>query len=170
VLHERLRDVLVQLVIADPEGSAIDYGRDAISQGDGGHGKHGTTSAPPPRVNPIAHEWAEFFARALDMAELDLATLQGRAQVQPRRIGSGGRVASSIANARKRRIATSPVYQGRPSAFVAYVEGCSEDLVTRTRGEKGLDSFGLRVKRNAVTANPRHVFSESATTTTEDPT
>lgn len=142
LLHERLRDGLAQLMIAEPEGPAIDYGRDTINQGDGGHGKHGTTSCAPPSVSSLAVEWAEFFSRALDMVELDLAHVRGT--TRPPGVVSTGRVSNEAAKARKRRITTLAIYRGRPDAFVAYVEGCSADLVRKARAAKDQDSYGLK--------------------------
>lgn len=146
-LHERIRDGLAQLVVWSPEGASIDYSRDSISQGDGGHGKHGTTTAAPPRVNALAQEWAEFFARAADMLEHDLARERGQLPAVERRIGSAGRVSSGVTAQRKARIRREPLYRGRPAQFVAYVEGCGEDLVLKARAAAGLDPFGLPIPK-----------------------
>jgi hypothetical protein len=163
-LHERLRDVLPQLMIADPQGSAVDpsmggHGR-LIDRGSGGHGKHGGTTAAPPQVNAVALEYAELFGRLLDMAEMDLAVLQGREKFQPHRVGSGGKVSNRVANDRRRRIVRSAVYTGRRAAFVAYVEGCSESLVQKVRAERGLDAHGLPVdKARPITAQARDMLA-----------
>lgn len=141
----RVNDVLVRLLLADPEGSAIDYGGDSISQGRGGHGKHGTTSVAPPRFDSMAVQWADFFRRAVELAELDLARMTGEA-AQVTHVGSG-RVAAGPARDRKRRIVRSELYEGRACEFVAYVEGCSADHVRRTRAERGLDAYGLKERR-----------------------
>lgn len=164
-LGDRINQALAELVVADPEGGAIDYGRDRVSTGRGGHGSH-RGSTPPPRVHPLASEWAGFFRRALDLMELDLARLRGRAPrpEAPRQ----GRVASGVAARRKRRIIESELYRGRPAEFVAYVEGCSADLVRKVRGERGLDPYGLPVKRDRLTAPPSEGLKTSESTTTEE--
>jgi hypothetical protein len=124
-LHDRVRDVLTQLTIADAQGHTVDHGRISITQGRGGHGKHGTTTLAPPRVSSLAVEWTELLASALVDAESDAAGTG-------RRSGPGG--------GRKRRIIQSEIYRGRPCEFVAFLEGCSADLVRKARGEHGLDA------------------------------
>lgn len=152
-LGRRVNEVLARLALC-PQGSAIDYGADLVTQGKGGHGKHGATSQAPPRVHSLAVEWAEFFRRATDLAELDLAMERGE-QERPEPVRQG-RVGSRVAATRKARILRSPLYQGRPDSFVAYVEGCSTDLVRKTRGERGLDAYGLKpdTARPLTTTNP----------------
>lgn len=152
MLHERLRYGLQQLVIADPGGGTMSYGSIGClrpSPGRGGHGRHGTTTAAPPRTHSIAIEYAEHFSRLLDLLELEVAELRGTAPRPERVMSTGGK--SNISSTRKRRIVTSELYRGKPDAFVAYVEGCSADLVRKARGGRGLDSHGLP-KAHALTS------------------
>ena len=152
-LAHRLNTVLARLMIADPEGPALDYSRFRPSHGEGGHGKHGATSVPPAPVSPVAVEFADAIRRLVELAEMELAIMRGELELPGRRVGSGGRVNSEYARQRKRRIARTPLYAGRPPEWVALAEGCSADTVRKTRAAAKLDpATGLAIAQAPTAA------------------
>lgn len=138
-------------------GPAIDYGRDVISQGSGGHGKHGMTSAAPSwgGERPLVEEWCDRIEALVTAAERDL---------QEARRGATSRDFSGI----KRRI-RSREYEGRDVVWVAFTERCSTDLVRKERRAAGLDPDGFRLP-TPLTAPPpkRERPTPESTTTTEE--
>lgn len=112
---------LVELALL-AEVSAVDYARDTVSNGSGGHGKHGTTSTPPPRNDSLYLEWLERLERlsaALVRDLEDARTGQGRTARRDR--------------GRKKRIARD--YAGRSPEWVGFVEGVTAAYVEKCRHE-----------------------------------
>jgi hypothetical protein len=143
-LHERVRSVLRELALL-PEGSAIDYGRDVVSQGTGGHGKHGTASTPPPAIHSLAVEYAERFERLVIAAERDLHQARTGAPLLDRDRNGRRRV--------NRRAITGPAYEGRDAVFVAFAESVSVTAVERARASAGLEpSTGFKRDRPLTNA------------------
>lgn len=130
--YKRLGAELAQLRLLSNEG-AIDYGRDVVSQGRGGHGKHGVTSAAPTGYDPTA-EWAGRVDRlAQAVAAERRAAQRGRLSIE------GGR------KARERRIQLD--YRGLHTRLVAFIEDCSERTVQRAREKRELDEHGYPPER-----------------------
>lgn len=115
----------------------MDSERDSINMGSGGHGTHKERGKAPTDFRPLVLEWADFFRRAAELAEHDLAMERGEAprptMVKP------GRVDAKRKKERDRRIARSPLYIGRRPEFVAYMEGVSVTLVKDARTASRLD-------------------------------
>lgn len=123
-LGRRLNDALAALLMS-AQGPAIDPSRDQISGGK-------ADSAPPPRygVDEI-RAWvdrAERLVMALER-EVGLAT-----PTKPRKTTKDLREVIRT-------------YEGRDAVYVAFVEGCSTQLVHKVRASVGLDPEGQRRPR-----------------------
>lgn len=139
-LGARLNRVLFGLLLLASNTRAVDFSRVMVSLGTGRG-----SALPPDAGDSLVEEWAEFFRRAIDMAEADLAMERGEIP-RPSAVRRG-RVAAKDARARDRRITSAKVYRGRRPEFVAYVEGCTVETVERVRRAKGLDpATGLKPK------------------------
>lgn len=126
-LGTRLNRVLTRLLLLQ-EAGAVDYSRDRVSQGSGGHGAHGDPSRPPSGTSrPLVQQWAERFEHLIEAAERDAG--MSPAEVAPRFTGQ------RLANDLRARIHE---YEGHDPVFVAFVERCSVELVRKIRKERGL--------------------------------
>jgi hypothetical protein len=144
-LGDRVNRALTDLLLLGA-APGVDPSRDTVSSGSGGHGKHGTTSVAPSDMQPLVLEWAEFFRRAVELAELDVAMERGQ-HPRPHMV-KRGRVSAMNARERDHRIARSRIYEGRRPEFVAYAEGCSVDTVKTARTAAHLDPLtGERERR-----------------------
>lgn len=121
-LPRRVNDVLARMVLYQETG-AIDYGRDTISTGRGGHGTHKERGVAPTLQDSMFVEWADRFNRLCAAAEKAADEFE-RGPDERRRRGE-------TSHARKRRIVTA--YVGLPLAEAAFIDGCSTDLVRKTR-------------------------------------
>lgn len=151
-LGARLNKVLAEMMLVQ-EAGAIDYSRDRVSQGEGGHGAHGIQGGPPAgNSRPLVLQWAERFERMVEAAERDLrAVTHGE---EPREYG-GTKAASGL----RRRIRD---YEGRDPVWVAFMEGCSVELVRKARRELGLEmKSGRTLERGErpLTAPPRDTLN-----------
>ena len=154
-IGQRVNQLLARMIVADSTARAVDIGRTNITHGTGGHGKHGATNATGRLADePLAQQWARHLAHVLDAAEHDLAVVQGRERLQPRRMGSGSCAPAALAAERRRRILRLPLYRGRHDTFVGHVEGCSESFVRRVRAAAQLDPYGLRTERPLTASRP----------------
>lgn len=151
-LGQRLNRALATLLL-EQQASAIDYSRDHISMGEGGHGAHGIVSgAPSGSSRPLVLQWSERFEKLIESCEAD-----ARALTVP-----GGRreflSSREIADRLRKRIGD---YEGRDEVYVAYHEGCSVPLVRKVRREAGLRmTDGTRLERGErpLTAPPREAL------------
>lgn len=150
-------DFVLRAMTLLQNGPAIDYGRDVISQGSGGHGKHGMTSAAPSwgGEKPLVEEWSDRIEAVVMAAERDL---------HEARRGASVRDFTGI----KRRI-RSPEYEGRDVVWVAFVERCSTDLVRKERRSARLDPDGFPLPTPFTAPPPkRERPTPESTTTTEE--
>lgn len=151
-LGARINRALQGLLLLGNPG-AVDTSRDTVSNGRGGHGTHAERGKAPTDFRPLVEEWAEFFRRACDMAELDLAMEKGEVE-RPTEVRKG-RVSSAAIRERRHRIQRATIYQGRRPEFVAYVEGCSVSLVRDDREKGRLDPLtGFPVPRPLTASVP----------------
>lgn len=151
-LADDLRDLVgtyrAALLLAD--APAIDYSRDIISQGSGGHGSHKARTSPSYGAEkPLAVELEDAFARFVVVWRNRLAAAQSGA---PAVAAKGDRVSSTRRAERKAVLSAT----GQPAIEVAYVYGWTEDGVRRARLAAGLDpATGERVDRERpITAPP----------------
>ena len=152
-LGARVNRALGQLLLLG-NAPGVDATRDAVSNGSGGHGTHGERGKAPTDFQPLVIEWAEFFRRACDMAELDLA--QERGEVERPTETRKGRVSAEDSRRRRQRIQRAAIYRGRRPEFVAYVEGCSVTLVREARQAGDLDPLtGQRAEKPLTTSRPQ---------------
>jgi hypothetical protein len=145
-LGERLNSVLGALLL-EAQVTAVDYSRDRISQGSGGHGAHGDPSKPPTGTSrPLVTQWAERFERMIERAEID-AGLRPAEEAVPR---------SDKRTELRRKMAE---YEGYLASDVAFFERVSESLVRSVRKDMGRDMVeGHRLERRErpLTAPARH--------------
>lgn len=142
MLGTRLNKVLARLLLMQ-ESSAIDYSRDRVSHGSGGHGAHGDPSRPPSgNSRPLVDQWAERFERMIEAAEVDAGLRAPREATNNRNIRSELR-------------SRMPEYEGHDPVYVAYHEGCSVEIVREVRRES---------KRHMVTGHrlERHERPQTA--------
>lgn len=143
-LPKRVNDVLARMLLF-PEAGAVDYGRDVISNGDGGHGKHGTTTVAPTCRDSLFIEWGDRFHRMCAAAE---KAADDHARSPNLRRGE-------TSQQRKRRIVET--YVGVQLAEAAFIEGCSTDLIRKTRTtQKRNPEDGTRLPKIGVAEAYRH--------------
>lgn len=146
---------------------AIDYSRDVISQGEGGHGKHGTTTTIQSHHGepPFCIVMETALARFAEVWAERLATAQTGASAT----AAKGDRRSAVRRAEKAAILAAV---GQSAIEVGWLYGWTEDGVRRARLANGLDpDTGERVHRERpVTADARTQLQqhESATTTTTE--
>lgn len=141
---------------------AVDTERDVISQGKGGHGKHGATTVAPTHGAdlPLAVRIERLQSRVATIVERWLAEEEERATGRPchdRR--------SSAKQAETRAILAAV---GQDPTEVAYLYGRTTEAVRKLRQRSGLDpDTGERVRRDVLTApaDDQLHHHESATTT-----
>ena len=143
-LGRRMNQVLSRMMTYQ-EGAVIDYTRIRVSHGEGGHGFHGERGGRPAgNSRPLAVEWAERFERMIEAAEADAASYE-----------RGDALKSFTAKAAPGLKTRIRDYAGRDPVWVAFMEGCSVELVLRVRRELGLNvSTGASGER-PLTAPPR---------------
>lgn len=135
-------------LLANAQG--VDYSRDVVSQGDGGHGKHGTTTTEPSFGDdpPLPVRIVGLVERVADVVERDLDV---------ERRGPGARPAGHDRRSRAKRDEDQGVLsqRGDPTR-VAYLFGRTTEGVRKLRKCHGLDpATGERVKRDTITAPAR---------------
>lgn len=124
-LGPRLDRVLIHLALQQ-ESSAVDYSRDHISQGSGGHGAHGDPSKRPSgNARPLSAQWFERFERMIEAAERE-------AGMRPAEV-----VAKQPMKQAQELRGRIDEYEGYDPVFVAFVERCSVEVVRKIRKEKG---------------------------------
>lgn len=135
-LGTRLDRVLIHLTLQQ-ETSAVDYSRDRVSQGRGGHGAHGDPSRRPSGSSrPPSVQWAWRFERMIERAEIDAGT-------RPAPEASARRNMRAELRQRMRE------YEGFDPVDVAFYERCSTELVRSVRKDMGLNMVtGERLERN----------------------
>lgn len=144
-LGNRLNHCLAHLLLLQ-EGGAVDYSRDRISQGSGGHGAHGDPSRRPSgNSRPLVQQWADRFERLLELAEID-AGLRRAEEATPRK------------NARAELRQRMPEYVGYSPVDVAFFERVSVELVRSARRDMGVDvatGESLKPRERPLTAKAR---------------
>ena len=124
-LGSRLNEALTQLLLQQ-QTNAVDYSRDQVSNGRGGHGAHGDPSRRPTgNSRPLVQQWAERFERLIEVLEQE-AGLRPAQTKEP------------VKQARELRSRIHE-YEGYDPVFVAFVERTSVESVRRIRKEKGLN-------------------------------
>lgn len=163
-IERLIRTYRESILLAD--ASAIDYSRDVINHGSGGHGKHGTTTTTPSfgADVPLSVEMERFLARA--------GTVFAR-RLEAERRGATATVPNGDTRSKAKRDETSAILAevGRDATEVAYLYGRTTEAVRKLRLRHGMDADrGERVRvLRPVTAPARDQLQhhESATTTEE---
>lgn len=158
-LGNRLNKVLGGLLLLT-EGATVDPTKDTISVGRGGHSTHGERGRRPGGSSrPLVVQWAERFEHMILAAERDLADAKhGTGRVE----FSGTKPAAGL----RKRIHE---YEGRDPVWIAFIEGCSVELVRKVRREADLNMVtGERLERRErpLTAHPNFTLT---TFTPEEP-
>jgi hypothetical protein len=122
-LGRRLDKALLRMSMF-AEGASVDFRKDVISTGK-------TTSSAPTNYQPLASEWETRAERLVDSME---------AAAEAYSTGTEAVQRKSTADLRR----VMHTYEGRDIVYVAYHEGCSTDLVRKTRTAMGLDLMGFR--------------------------
>lgn len=155
-LGRRLNAALTGLLMLG-DGGAVDPARVRPSRGRGGHGKHGTTTAPPDGAfarledqAPVVR-WVERFARQIEAAERELEDARGGAEAH----APNGDVRSRLRKSETRSILED--YVGVDPTTVAYIFRRTTEAVRKLRARDGRDpETGERVRREGpLTALPR---------------
>lgn len=149
-LGARLNKVLAQMMLVQ-EAGAIDYERDHISLGSGGHGGHGEVGGRPAgNSRALVVQWSERFEHMVTAAERDLrAVTHG---VEPEKFNATSQSLKKVIRD----------YEGRRPEWVAVMEGCSAELVRKVRRELRLNMVtGEPLERNErpLTAPPRDTLN-----------
>lgn len=162
-IEELVRVYQASLLLSVPSG--IDYGKDSISHGEGGHGSHKPRSTPSHGQDPPISVWLEEQVVRLSTVarrRLELET------------GATGRTAyDTRGKARKAEDAAILGEVGRDATEVAYLYGRTERAVMelRKRGGKNPQTGDpLTREERPLTAPARETLNAhlNATTTTED--
>lgn len=151
---------------------AVDYGRDVVSQGSGGHGKHGTRSVHhsfgADRPFPVALEVAltSFVAVWERRLEAEKGAIEADADLS--------RPAAKTGAVKRAEDAAILADVGADPIDLAFIYRRTTEAITKLRIRHGQDpQTGERAERpRPLTAPARRQLQdhESATTTTEDPT
>ena len=141
-----------------PTASAIDYSRDVVSQGKGGHGKPPSFGADPPLSVQMEQALARFvrvWQRRLDEA----------------RAGANGRSSHDRTSTAKREEDKAILASiGEDPTALAFLYGRTTEGVRKLRRRHGLDpDTGERVKRDTLTAPARAALEAHERRTKETP-
>jgi hypothetical protein len=125
-LGTRLNNALAKMTLLQ-EASAVDYSRDHVSQGSGGHGAHGDPSRRPSgNSRPLVDVWTRRFEALIRLAEID-AGLRPAEQATPRQ------------HKRSELRGHMREYEGYDPVDVAFYERVSTELVRSVRKDMGLN-------------------------------
>lgn len=166
-VEELIRVYRASLLLPNP--GAVDYGRDVVSQGKGGHGTHGERGriATFGQDVPFCVAMETALARFVEVWE---ARLRREVSGVPGHAPKGDKVGS--AKRAEDRAVLACV--GQDPTEVAYLYGRTTEGVRKLRQRNGLDAdTGERARRDVLTAPARTTLqaheSATPTTTPEDP-